>query len=477
MAIDRSKYKNAGAALINAQEKEVAAKVGSKKGSRAGYLKINEGKNMFRIFPPHLEGGGESFAEAKSTTFLPVIIEEKDDKGNVIMEGGQPKTKEVKKSVFNARIHGNAPKDLVEEYVRIGADWADKHTFNADAAEDKAARKKFKDHLYGNFNANPRVDGLRYQHNWVMYAKDLNAAKDGFGILEVKPSVKDRINKIINLEASNEVIGTEGNNPFTPPDEGRALIIVYNKKAEKSSDYYTTDIDSTTERVQYEGRMLPVQKTYPLTDEELEMLEGYPSLYKMFKTSFKRRDFELQFSGLELYDQKYNLGIFNLPEFVEVIEMLDAFFPEEDAAATEDADVLDAEKQKIDPLASEEEETEEEATTEQTRDQDEFDLMSRDELKQFNKNNKVGMLIKPASLDEDIRTRMREWKAATSGEEEETADTTPAIPDEPKAEEKKAEETKVENPKAEEKKADEGGAAPVSAADKLAAFKARQGKK
>lgn len=465
MAIDRSKFKSTSVAAVVQQDKEVSSMVGTKKGDRAGYLKLKPGKNLFRIFPPHPveenEVGGTSFVEPKSTVWLPMMVEERDEQGKPIMGAdGKPKMKEGNKTVFNSRIHGNTEKDIVEEYFKCAEEWAKKHKFDADAEKDKKKRKEFTDKIWGNFAA--KIQGIRYNHNWVLFAKDLMDSKQPFGLLELKPSIKDGINKVVNMEASNQPIGTEANDPFTDVEEGRALVIMYNDKADKPADYYSTSIDTATEAAEMNGRKIQIQKVYPLTDDDLNELMKFPSLYKTFRNCFKRRDFMLQFTGLEYFDKKNGMGIFASPEFEAIIEEISAYYPEDEKPSAEEvAAVVNNHGEE----AEEETETESETT-------DKFALMSRDELKAFSLANKTGILVKQTMTDDVLRERLREWEEATAinGEEEEetaapvVAETTtlaPVVKPEPVAE-KKEEPAAAPAPKA------------MSAADKLKAMKERQ---
>lgn len=448
--IDRSKFKPTKVAAMQQQDKEVTTLTGKGSKDRAGYIKIKPGKNMFRVFPPHPVGeneiGGISPFEPKSTVWLPMMVEQKDEQGKTIIGAdNKPMMKEGTKTVFNSRIHGGTEKDLVEEYFKMAEEWAKNHKFDTNPEADKKKRKTYTDKLWGNFKAN--IQGIRYNHNWVFYAKDLLDSKQPFGLVEAKPSIKDGINKVVNIEASNQPIGTEANDPFTDVDEGRALVIMYNDKADKASDYYSVSIDTTTEPAEMNGRKIQIQKVYPLSEEDLEMLMKFPSLYKTFRNSFKKRDFLLQFEGLEFFDKKNGMGIFDTPEFQEVIEEISAYYPDDPTPTEEEiAEVLD----------EEEKETETEQETESEEVTDKFALMTRDELKKFNTENGAGILVKPSMSDEDLRNRLREWEEfkAHGGQEQE-------------------EPTKTEEPK------QETPIAPVnttgmSAKEKLEAMKARK---
>lgn len=435
MAIDRSKFKATSVAAVQQQDKEISSLVGQKSG-RAGYLKIYPGKNMFRIFPPHPDAGGTSFMEPKSTVWLPMMIESKDDKGTIMKdERGNPIMKEGNKSAFNSRIHGNTAKDLVEQYFELGNAWADKHKFHpTDSKIDSDLRKKYKDKLWGNFAT--KVQGIRYRHNWVFYGKDL-IGKQGMGFVEVGTAVKDGMNKIINIEASNQPLSTEATDPFTDLTEGRALIVMYDDKATKAADYYSTSIDTATEPAEINGRKVNIQKTYPLADDDLEALLALPSLYKNFRNCFRRRDFELQYQGLAFFDQKHAMGIFEMPEWEAIVDEISAYYPTDTQEESHE-----------DEGGETSEETAEETSA--AKESDQFDLMSRDELKEFNLKNKCGILIKPNMEEDAIRERLREWIEFTStseGAEESNSQSEPEV-EAPSAtiEEKKEEAVTEESP-------------------------------
>ena len=82
--------------------------------TRAGYLNVNEGENKFRIFPAF--PGEKTFIYEKSTSFLPRIVKDESS--------GEEEIK--RKPVFNAKVHSNSSRDLVEEYIKYLTDKAEK---------------------------------------------------------------------------------------------------------------------------------------------------------------------------------------------------------------------------------------------------------------------------------------------------------------------------------------------------------------
>ena len=62
------------------------------------------------------------------------------------------------------------------------------------------------------------------------------------------------------------------------------------------------------------------EKDAILEDEELEMLEEWDSLESLYTNSFTHSDFEKQLKGLQLYDAKNNLNVFESTSFQSIIE-------------------------------------------------------------------------------------------------------------------------------------------------------------
>lgn len=417
MALDRSKFKATVVATMVEADKEVESALGRTRGERADQLSIEEGTNKFRIYPPHPEedGGGEVFAEPVAKCFLPMMVEDKDQQGNVQLDGnGKPKMKESSRPVFNSRIHGGTLKDLVEEYRKF----SDKRAVDL-YGEDKKKKDEYLAPVIGKYSkvASERIAGIQDRQTWVLYADKISTNRENieafkFGRLEFGKAVKDRLNKLSAIEGENEPMGTD---PFTPIDAGRAAVVVYNKQASKPADFYTTEMDNSTVKTEINGKMYPIQKEYPLTDEQLENFFKFPTLKSLFRNSFKRKDFELQLRGLEFFDGKYKMGIWTEPEWADIVEEISAYYPEEDPE-DEDGPVT-AKVTDKEVVTSEEEEEE----------PDEFDGMSRDELKAFNKTNSCGVVVTKsmteAKLREAVRTAYNAANLGTDEEEEEEDDT------------------------------------------------------
>lgn len=393
MAVDRNKFQATSLAKNKEADEAVEAVVGRSGFERADVHKLESGKNTFRIYPPHPDGGGETFAEPVVRVFLPVMVEEKDDKGNVVMEGKNPKMKEIQKPIFNSRYHGSTPKDLVEQYVALGE-------AHAETIKDTKLKEAFLNRLKGKFSrtASERLPGLTYKTTYVMYADSIKGgAVAKFARLEVGTAIKDGLNKAAAAtEDAGDPIAVD---PFTDPDTGRAVIITYNNQATKPADYYDVQLDSTS--VKGPGNQL-ILKTYPLTDEQLEKYLKYPSLHSLYHNSFKRKDFEWQLKGLELFDKKYNIGIYDTDDFASIVEEISGYYPFDNQEPS--AEEVEA------TIAQQQESVIEEKVDEIT---DDLTLMNRVELRNVNIKEKLGLKLAPTMSDEEVRNLIREKRIAT----------------------------------------------------------------
>ena len=99
MAFDRSKYKATNLKVLQQEEEEVQALI----GYDTTYHKIEEGRNIFRLYPAH--GGSKIFIRAKVSHWLPVELERND------------KIEWKRLPVPHAKKHGGQKEDLVEQYI------------------------------------------------------------------------------------------------------------------------------------------------------------------------------------------------------------------------------------------------------------------------------------------------------------------------------------------------------------------------
>lgn len=322
---DRSKLKSTSASAQQKQTNELASK-GFGGGGRTEFIQIKEGEQTLRVFPFHPEGGGDNFAEVKCVSWLDVEVPKRDESGKKVGE-----EKEIKpKGIFNSKVHGGLPIDLVEEYITFAKDRA-----IPDATGDnKEEAKKIWEKIVGSKDKKPqpadKYKPIRPNTSWVAYAAKLESV-DADSIMhwgkvcpwEIKKSIKDAM--------TEKAAEYQSPDPFSDPDEGIPVVVTLNKKALKPADFYKTKMLQKREGNGF------VYIPAPLDNGKLEEWFALKPLYKLYVNSFKRSDLLMQIDGLQRLDLKLNedhpgFSVFGYQEFEEIINTLLEAMPEEEKA-------------------------------------------------------------------------------------------------------------------------------------------------
>lgn len=287
MAIDRSKYRKAS----SEEQQEVNNQMAEREGSgRSEFLKIEEGVNVIRIFPASSKAKKTLFMYPSVTTYLPILVDEKDDKGNKT-----GKRVEKKRPVFNAKVHGGLDRDIVEEYID-----AAKEKFLSQYEDKKDAYKQLE--VCTNFKT-----GIRYSTAWVCFARKKKGSKFEYGRLSLSNGIKKQLDNLsLRQGESGEAIVVD---LCSDPDTGKAIQIIYDSKSEDPKAKYKVN--------------LLFEEDAPLSDEELEWLEDQPeTLEDLYTNCYKKSDFEIQIEGLKRFDKVNKIGVFETPSFQSVIESI-----------------------------------------------------------------------------------------------------------------------------------------------------------
>lgn len=291
---DRSKFKATKTEVLKSQEEMIDSNSGTNESTRVPFIEIEEGDNKLRIYPAHPDT--DSFIVPKSVSWLPREVEE-------YVDGKKTGKKLVKRlPVFNSKIHSTKGVDLVEEYILYIQQKMKNDGLTADKIDSTIK-------LITNFEK-----GISPQLKWVFYTDKIKNKKKTFGQAEISNKIREDLNKIAISDDEDEPITID---PFTDPNEGRAVILnkdVSPDKNGKPRTSYSIKID--------------FKAASPLSDEELEKFMKYESLEKRFKDSFKRKDFEHQLEGLERFDIQHKLGVFEEEGWLDICEKLSDLFPE-----------------------------------------------------------------------------------------------------------------------------------------------------
>lgn len=372
---DRSKIKPTQMSDLNKQEEE-AKKVLPKKfeSNRPGIVThkdLEEGLNKIRIFPAHPESLKKTFMYLKVIHFLPAIVDDKDAKKKHPSDK-QP-TKVGKITVFNSKVHGGTPKDIVDEYISFATKVLEDTIKDPKKLQDKI------DKLVGSFAR--QVNGITAVSAWQMYAKINGGELKRF---EISENIREKMKKCSHTSA-DDVIETD---PFTDIDEGRLMLLTkLTAKGTKPQDMYSVKLDDSFDR---QTKMITFA---PLTNEELEEWANKEKLETLLVNSYKKSDFERAYAGLLLFDELNEFGVFEYEPWIEICNEIAAYYPDEEE---EGATKATAAAPKSPDGEEEEEEEEEEGLTG-------LDGMDRTALKGYIRENKLAITPTKAMSDQHLR--------------------------------------------------------------------------
>lgn len=159
---------------------------------------------------------------------------------------------------------------------------------------------------------NSNVSYARYADK---YAKPVLSAKKEFGIVELYNNQRDEIEK-----ASSALIDVDdsiGFDPFSDIDNGWLVNVKLTKQSEI--------VDGKTKNKTIYA--IAHRVVAPISDEDLEKFEKVKTLRERYRNNYSRKDFDKTLEGLTAIEKKYRFGVLNEPEFVALIEKIDATLP------------------------------------------------------------------------------------------------------------------------------------------------------
>lgn len=315
--IDRTRFAGAKLSANKDVQKQAAAnnKSFSNGEGRVGFHTIEEGKNVFRIMPPHPDDTVGAAYLPKRTSMLKCEV-------SVYKDGEKTDETEVRlKNIFIATQHGGLQKDPIElyiEYVRKRAN---------DEFQDKADRQKFLNPITGwkdkkgvwNWGINPKTSFVAY----AIKNKELKR-------LELYESMVKDMDKCAISEEPEDVMGVD---PFSDPNEGCELIITKQKAVDKqgkeTGKWEYPIAKGEPSRAKRESWDDYFERTM-ITDEQLEELLKQEPLSKMIGNDvYTKRDWDLAMDGLRRFDEENRYQIFDNDEFLEEISELEKLVPED----------------------------------------------------------------------------------------------------------------------------------------------------
>lgn len=389
----RGKFKGAKLSAIKDVQKDAESNKKNfyESDGRVGFLDVDDGRNVFRIMPPHPD------SESKSP-YLPcrrVMLKCEVD----IYKDGEPtgETEVKNKYIFIATQHGGLPKDPVEMYIDfVRARAEDEFSEKTDKQKFLAPITGWKDKK-GNWNW-----GITPKTTFVAYA-----IKDGkFGRFELWESWIKEMDKLAINDSADQVIDLD---PFSDPDEGIPLVITKQKNEKGKNEYIISkDEPSRAKRESWEDFF----QRSRVTDEQLKELMDQKPLSEMYgKNVYTTRDFNLALDGLRRFDEEFKFNIFDNEEFLSELEAISKLVPkpkDKDDGVREAFGMKkgkDVEKESIDTPKLEED-----------GDSDELDLPTiKRELKKFIKKEYGEGFV--TQLPKDTKTLMIWWGLYEEGDD------------------------------------------------------------
>lgn len=393
---DRSKFRGASASQRKKQVERNQKQTGvqRREGSGINYIRLEKGENTYlRVFPIHpktIENLGDDASNMypKTSHFINTMVE--------IDEDGVKSKEKKKKQHLSSKVHGGTPKCLIDEFISFAI-----HLSKELYPDSEDAQKKY---------LHPILDwkeGIKGRTQWQAYVKKY-ANKKGdspeLGIISLPVSVIDKMNELsAGSDDPEDVMATD---IFSDPDKGFMMIVKSDPEAGKKDPkkYYQVSID-------------PLAGSDPLTDSDLEWLMEQKPLDEQYVNIYKAKDFYRTLDALKMLDEDNDMGIFGEDEFLDVVEEIAGYYPEEDMEdekkkSGEDIEEMfdekPAKKAKKTPVAQEESDLPFDKK---------LDDMSKSELKGYIRRNKLDITVLPEYTEEDLVKFIREEEALAEVEE------------------------------------------------------------
>ena len=321
---DRSKFKTSNS--LAKQEKELSSKIKSGNFGTTDLIEFKEdGEYLIRFWPTPV---------AKSYFMLPDMVHfmkmehiKYDDDNNIVKDADGNPVKEVKMGVIkNSVVHGNTPKDVIDEYI----DFAMKQAYEM-YPKDRTKRDKYLRHITGyKPQGGKYIGGIKPQLHYIAYGSLLKKKDDGtyveeqFGRIKIKQSIRSQM---LTMAAGGDEASTD---PFSDPDDGFIVKVIKDSVAGKKdmSKYYQTSWE--------QNNFVPVK--YPLSDEMLEeKFADMVTLPELYENNYTAKTFDRALDGLQRFDAEHEYNLFSFDAFMDTLEEISGYYPDPEEKAEEKA--------------------------------------------------------------------------------------------------------------------------------------------
>lgn len=310
MTFNRERFQ-AAKLEVNKKISDEVEKTFKSNSTRGDYHTIDEGSNYFRMMPPH--NPEDPSMQAKVVYWLDCKVEEiKDDKptGKYIIKP---------RPIFDSRVHGGTPKDIVDEYINF----TKKSIYSS--VQDKDERLKLLAPINGWRDRSGKWNpGILPNQSFVCYATKGEIIPENIGRLELWKKDKETLEKLNISEATDEPIMTDF---FSDPNEGVQFIIT--KKRDDKGAFFTIIQKNSFNPKGAKDINNAYQEwlsSQIVSDEVLQKLEEMEPLSKQFKNVYKKSDFDRALEALMIFDEKYGYGTFENDEFNKIVEEIASYY-------------------------------------------------------------------------------------------------------------------------------------------------------
>lgn len=414
--------------------------------NRGDYHKIDEGMNVFRLFPPHNDN--EPTFQPKVVYWIECKVAKTDSEGKAIKDSFEW----VRRPIFDSRIHGGTEKDIIDEYIKFTKNAVFGSTDKTEDAKKMVAPINGWKDKSGKWNA-----GILPSTSFVAYATKGEIKIANIGRLELFQRDKDELEKLNVDDTTGEVLSTD---IWSGPDDGVQFTL--NRVKDDKGKWV-----NVIARKQFtpKGKGADVAKEWEefvnsqiIPDDVLEHWSKMEPLSTQFKNAYKRADFLRAVEALQKFDKDNGYHTFDNDEFLAILQEVDGYYPEEENGSA--------------PEAPENKEMSQSSVAEDTGALD-YSEMSREELKAIIKKNGLEIRVLKSMETEVLAKKVEEAmlarteNVAEEEEEEEEDDNAPEPED-------SASETESESEKLPwEKEAPAEDPAPSSTASAASALRER----
>lgn len=242
------------------------------------------------------------------------LREESDDDIRSILtsELGADYTRKVNKRIFISKIHGNPEiADLIEEYIKFANEHINSICQDTDDKKNKLAPiRGYRD------KSGKWVSGIMPSTSYVCHMINLDSQDKDVQRFEIWESHMNEIEKLYAaFDSEDEPLTID---PFSHESEGVPLVFDKYRDEKGKTVYSISDKKNVSRSATY----MDFVKQFALTPEQMDALNQAESLTNIYTNVYTKRDFELAMAGLQVFDEKHDLNLFENDNFLEIVETI-----------------------------------------------------------------------------------------------------------------------------------------------------------